>query len=170
MLDFIEPSKIEVSNISTQKDLTSLPETGMVFTNLLLENKPLALHLEGTLASDAIQASQFGPHTISMNFEDPAEETAFSKLTEFFDNVDIIDSNWKINDMLKGDKLYIKLKMKDNKYLTRTNIKLNPKNYATAPLHKYAGVEVFAELKAYFNMEKKEAGFYFEISKLVFAS
>lgn len=173
MPEFHSPSKIQTSKVTAVADLATLlasPDTEMVFTDLLYDGKPFCLHLQGTLAGDAIQASQFGPHTIGFNFEDPTEEGAFERLTDVFDNFDAVDSNWKINNMLKRDKLYIKLKVKNNKYAVRTNVKLNPKNYANAPLHKYGGIDVYAELKAYFNTEKQETGFYFDISKIDFAT
>ncbi len=169
------PSQITPSTMTSRTDL--VPELdvakasgkNLIVTELLVDKSPLVLKMIGHLTTDAIQVDEkYGSHTIGFAFNDPADLEAFSKLVEYFDECPIVNSEWKIVDMIKNDRLYLKLKNKNNKYFTRSNLKLVPKSAADAPLVRYQNVEVQAEVKAYFSLDNKSCGFYLDIFNLLF--
>lgn len=160
------PSDVSFDTIVATADLPGSlynESKPIVYTDLVVDETPLCFHLIGTLTSDAIMVSQYGQHTIGFEFGNPAEQVAFGRLMNFFDTVPGLDGEWKVTDLLKNQRLYLKLKHKNNKYVFGSNVELDPRKAVTAPFRRGQKVDAYVALKAYFNSKEKQCGFYFEV-------
>ena len=168
------PSELAISSIAPQKDLGSeiVKNAGKAVycSNLVIGKTPVCLRLKGFLTTNGVTVSDYGQHSIGFHFAEESEMDAFAKLMEVFDNdgFKVIDSEWSIKDIIKNDRIYLKLKTKNDKYTTRSNIKLDPKKAADAPLFRNQNVEVHLELNAYFGLEDKSCGLYCTVFNLIF--
>lgn len=128
----------------------------------------LSLKITGHTNNDNIEISPYGPHTLSITVEDQEQIDALARLNEVFSNVPGIGEDWKITEFLKGDRIYLKLKQKGTGYAPRSNIKLNSKTLVNPGIYRYQNLTVQMDLMAYFNLETKTCGIYFDIYNLTF--
>lgn len=166
-------SEIPSKAISTQIDLARAlsdaksSEKPMVFTDMVVDKKPIVAKLKGYLTTDAIQVSQYGHHSIGFSFCESEDLELFQKLSEVLDTISEL-RGWELGDLVKNDRLYLKLKHKNNRYLVRSNVKLEPKKAENAPIYRYQNVDVDVEVKAWFNVADKKCALYLEVRSLYF--
>lgn len=157
------------SDISTLVSGAAADGKKLVVTDLTINDELVSLKLVGYLTTNAIQVdSKYGSHTIGFAFDEESDLAAFTALYKFFDD-NILGADWKVVDMIRNKRIYLKLKVKNNQYVTRSNIKLTPKTALDAPLTRNQKVEVQVDLKAYYSLgEEKSCGFYFDIFNILF--
>lgn len=173
----VEPSEIKSTELSADNDikeaLAKAAEDGskLVISKLLRNGRQASLKLKGYLTTNAIEVNDtFGNHSIGFAFNDDSQLDAFLDLYKYFDALGL-DSDWNVVDMIRKKCIYLKLKIgKNNQYKARTNVKLNPKTAANAPLVRHQQLEVQVDLNAYYSLDegKKTCGFYFDIFNIVF--
>lgn len=168
------PGSIDLSKVRTQADLTHAfvdaegSNKKVVYTELVVNKKPVTLLLKGQLMTDAIQISQYGHHSIGFAFLDDKDKEDFMKLCDVFDDMSELNGDWTVSELIKNDRLYVKLKNKNNRYSFRSNIKLDPKKAENTPIYRYQNVDIEVDVKAYFSYEEKKCGVYLEVRTITF--
>lgn len=169
------PSEAALEQLTSSEDIATMIVNGaaekkkLVTADLLIKDAQVSLKLVGSLVTNAIMVDEkYGTHSIGFAFDDNADLVSFLEMYKFFDNLNL-GADWKVVDMIRNKRIYLKLKIKNNQYVPRTNIKWSPKNAADAPLVRYQKVEVQVDLKSYFSLEDpKSCGFYFDIYNILF--
>jgi len=167
----IAPNSLSTPNLGAALSAAIADNKKLVVGELFTNGQPVALKMEGYVTTNGINVDdKFGAHTLGFSFNDAKELEAFQALYKFFDKAEGIDSNWGVQDMVKGDKIYLKLKVgKNGNYNAKSNLKQwNPKNPDNAPATRGQKVDVEADLKTYFSVEEKKCGFYLTVTNLLF--
>lgn len=164
----INPSAVDLEKLKNNAyDLASLLATDkkIVVEDYLYDGSGLSLNLVGLMTGDSISVSTWGQHSLGFSFTDDKDLEALIKLIEGFA---VPSPEWTVTNPVKNDRLYLKLKTKNNQYVMKSNIKLNAKKPETAPLGRYQQIEAQVDVKMYYSLENKTCGFYLDLFNLHF--
>ena len=172
MASYPTPSVLDFATLKGGADLIKKlesPESSKIICgDIVVGSKPLVVSLVGQLPTGVINVAEWGAHTLAFTFDDEADLKAFAKLTEVVGALPGVDATWKVKDPIVSERLYLKLKVKNDQYTFKTNVKLNAKKPTEAPLIRYQSAEVQADVKLYFSLESKTCGVYLDIFNITF--
>jgi hypothetical protein len=189
MSNFATPSEIvsdeslQIAHIDLKKAIQFHEDTGKNFLALgsfRLGKAAFKVSLNGEVTTNGISVSEFNKipnYSFGLRFENEEDIAAFEKLGELLSNF-ITESTpdfkeeWDLTSPIKDDKIYIKLKTTTDKkrFNIASNIKLDPKKIADAPIARGQKVQVIGELGVYCNLLDKKAGVTFAARKVTFTT
>lgn len=166
---------LSVSNVDLKKAIKRYDDDGkkfLVMGGFKAGKSVFKLLLEGELTTNGISVSEFDKTTfysIGIQFDREEDLDAFAKFNSALIKF-INDDDWDISNLVKDDKIYLKLKtnQKRNAFEVVSNVKLDPKRPQESGLFRGQKVVVTAELGCYFNLNQKKAGLTLNIRKLKF--
>jgi hypothetical protein len=168
------PETLTIANVDLTKAITKYEDNPKNFIAMGLfrdGKKSFKTSLVGELSTNGLYASEFGKKTsysfgISLSEEDLE---AIQKLNDTIESF-INDDTWEIVNIIKDDKIYIKLKpnTKNNAFMVISNVKLNPLKFQESGLFRGQRVDVTCELGVYFNIPEKKAGITISARRLEF--
>lgn len=177
--EIIKDENLAITNLDLVKALTKYEDTGknwLSMASLRIGKNAFKLILNGELTTNGITVSEFGKvmsYSFGFRFDDEDNLEAFDKLNEmiinYLDDQNQKSDDWDITNLVKDDKIYIKLKTNHKKtFQVLSNVKLDPKRLQDNGLYRGQKVEVVAELSVYFNLLDKKAGIVLGPRKLTF--
>lgn len=172
MSSYSKPAALNFDAIAPAADLVQKLATPgsskIVVGALMLDNKPITVSLVGQLPTGVINVADWGAHSLAFTFDDEQDMKAYGRFTEKVATLPGLDATWTVKDPINKDRLYLKLKTKNDNYTFKTNLKLNAKKPGEAPLIRYQSVEVQADVKLYFSFDNKTCGMYLDIFNINF--
>jgi len=173
---FAKQSNVRIANLDIKKSLEKYEENGKNFLALgsfKADKSSIKLHLKGELTTDGITSTDFNrvpSYSMGIRLDSEEDLEAFETFNNLLAAV-LADcgDGWELSNIVKDDKLYIKLKVVDKKrFATLSNIKLDPKKLGDSGLYRGQKVSVFGELGVYCHLVDKKAGVTFNLRKLAF--
>ena len=177
--EIVKDENLAITNLDLVKALTKYEDTGknwLSMASIRMGKNAFKLVLNGELTTNGITVSEFGKvmsYSFGFRFSDEEDLEAFEKLNEmiirFLDDQNQKSDDWDITNLVKDDKIYIKLKTNHKKtFQVLSNVKLDPKRLQDNGLYRGQKVEVVAEISVYFNLVDKKAGIVLGARKLTF--
>ena len=177
--EIIKDENLQITNLDLIKALTKFEDTGKNWLSMgsLRSNKnAFKLILTGELTTNGVTVSEFGKvtaYSFGFRFDDEEDLQAFEKMNEliirFLDDQNQKSDDWDITNIVKDDKIYIKLKTNHKKtFQVISNVKIDPKRLQDSGLYRGQKVEIIAEVSVYFNLTDKKAGIVLGARKLTF--
>jgi hypothetical protein len=167
--DAVSDENLQIVNLDLNKALAKYEDTGkgwLTMASLRINKSAFKLLLTGELTTNGISCTEFGKvmsYSFGFRFENEDDLQAFEKLNEliisFLEAQNQTIAEWDITNVVKDDKIYIKLKTNQKKtFQVLSNVKIDPKRLQDSGLYRGQKVEVVAELGIYFNLNDKKAG------------
>lgn len=177
--EIVKDENLSITNVDLIKSLTKFEDTGknwLSMGNIRMGKNAFKLVMAGELTTNGITTSEFGKvmsYSFGFRFDDEEDLEAFNKLNEliiqFIEDQNQKADEWDITNIVKDDKIYIKLKTNHKKtFQVLSNVKLDPKRLQDCGLFRGQKVEVIAELSVYFNLVDKKAGLVLGPRRLTF--
>lgn len=177
--EIAKDENLAIANLDLIKALTKFEDTGkswLSMGSLRTGKNAFKLVLAGELTTNGITTSEFGKvmsYSFGFRFDDEEDLQAFEKfndlLIRFLEDQNQKTEDWDITNIVKDDKIYIKLKTNHKKtFQILSNVKLDPKRLQDSGLYRGQKVEVIAEISAYFNLVDKKAGIVLGARRLTF--
>lgn len=179
----LKPSEIvalpdlAVANVDLGVAIKKYEETGKNFIamgSFKNGSAPIKVLFRGELTTEGVLVSEFNKipnYSFGFRFESADDLEAFDVYTELLDKFLKANggSEYELSQIVKDDKLYIKLKVIDKKkFGILSNVKLDPKKLGDSGLYRGQGVTILGELGVYFNLLDKKAGITFSARRLTF--
>lgn len=166
---------LAVSNVDLKKSIKRHEDDGkkfLVMGGFKAGKSAFKLLLEGELSTNGISVAEFDKtnfYSLGIQFDREEDLDSFAKFNNALAKF-INDDDWEISNLVKDDKIYLKLKtnQKRNAFEVVSNIKLDPKRPQDSGLFRGQKVTVTAELGCYFNLNQKKAGLTLNVRKLNF--
>lgn len=136
----------------------------------------LTLEFKGEVAGKGINVMMFGKKT-SYSFAlalEPDVLDAFLKLeqwlTDYCVKTDLL-GDYEQTTFVHDDRIYIRLKTDDKnlRFVTASNLKLNPKRVEDANIYQGQAVTVKCDIGAYFNFGTQKTGINLGLKEVIFA-
>lgn len=170
---------LTITNIDLIKALTKYEDNGknwLSMGSLRMGKNAFKLVLTGELTTNGVTASEFGKvmaYSFGFRFDHEEDLEAFQKfndlIIQFIEDQDQKVDDWDLTNIVKDDKIYIKLKTNHKKtFQVISNVKIDPKRLADSGLYRGQKVEVIAEVSVYFNLLDKKAGLVLGPRKITF--
>lgn len=177
--EIVQDENLAITNLDLSKALTKYEDTGKNFLamgSVRINKNSFKLVLIGELTTNGITSGEFGKvisYSFGFRFDNEEDLQAFEKLNEmiikFLEDQNQKPDDWDLTNIIKDDKIYIKLKTNHKKtFQVLSNVKLDPKRLADSGIYRGQKVEVVAELSVYFNLLDKKAGIVLGARKLTF--
>lgn len=177
--ELVKDETLAITNLDLTKALTKYEDSGknwLSMGSVRLGKTSFKLVLTGELTTNGITSSEFGKviaYSFGFRFDNEEDLEAFEKLNEmivrFLEEQNQKPDDWDLTNIVKDDKIYIKLKTNHKKtFQVLSNVKLDPKRLADIGIYRGQKVEVIAELSVYFNLLEKKAGIVLGARKLTF--
>ena len=177
--EIVKDENLSITNVDLIKSLTKFEDTGknwLSMGNIRMGKNAFKLVMAGELTTNGITTSEFGKvmsYSFGFRFDNEEDLEAFNKLNEliiqFIEDQNQKADEWDITNIVKDDKIYIKLKTNHKKtFQVLSNVKLDPKRLQDNGLYRGQKVEIVAELSVYFNLLDKKAGIVLGPRKLTF--
>ena len=166
---------LSVNNVDLKKAMQRYEENGKKFLlmgGFKTGKTAFKLLLEGELTTNGISVAEFDKtnfYSLGLQFDREEDLDAFTKFNNCLIKF-IGDDDWEISNLVKDDKIYLKLKtnQKKNAFEVVSNVKLDPKRPQESGLFRGQKLTVTAELGCYFNLNTKKAGLTLTVRKLNF--
>lgn len=177
--EIVKDDDLQITNLDLVKALTKYEDTGknwLSMASLRIGKNSFKLVMAGELTTNGITTAEFGKvisYSFGFRFNDEDDLQAFEKLNDLIiqyleDQNQKVDE-WDITNLVKDDKIYIKLKTNHKKtFQVISNVRIDPKRLQDAPLFRGQKVEVIAEVSIYFNLVDKKAGIVLGARKITF--
>lgn len=136
----------------------------IMFMDAIDENgKPVRMNLECEALGDLI-VSEFG-HSVLCRVTVPEQIIAIEAFETIAEKMLIEEITFK--DFLQGEKFFLKLKTKDNKYKAKIDPSVSPLTPEKNPLHQHSTVEIECAPSLWVNFGTKTAGVFMTIYNVV---
>lgn len=174
---FVKQSTVKIANCDIKKALAKFEENGKNFLALgtfKSDKTNIRTMLKGELISDGISSIEFNrvpSYSLGIRLENDEDLEAFEEFNNILSSTlaEAGCEDWELTNVLKDDKVYIKLKVVDKKrFAILSNIKLDPKKLRDAGIYRGQKVTVFGEMGIYCHLTDKKAGVTFNARKIVF--
>lgn len=173
-------SELSVEEISTgnfcfektQEKFSKDPSKFLFTSPIKYNKKPLVITFDAFLASDRVLVSNFSSgadvFSLPIDFDD---EDNISKIAHLYTELGELlqdDEEWTFTDLVRDDKIYLKLKFARNQKTPAftTNLALNPKKIQDTLIYQGQKVTVTGAINFYVNFENKTAGITLTLRKL----
>lgn len=136
----------------------------IMFIDAADENgKPVRMNLECEALGDLI-VSEFG-HSVLCRVTVPEQIIAIEAFETIAENMLIEDITFK--DFLQGEKFFLKLKTKNNKYKAKIDPSVSPLTPEKSPIHQHSTIEIECAPSLWVNFGTKTAGLFMNIYNVV---
>lgn len=160
---------LKIANLDFNKSLTRYEDSGKGFIamgSFRIHKSAFKLLLQGELTTNGVAVNEFNKipnYSLGIQLSEEKDLEAFEKLNDFLtkyleEHLPDIEG-WDLNNVVKDDRLYLKLKTDAKKmFQFSSNVKLSPKSLAESGLFRGQNVEIVAEISPYFNFKDQKAG------------
>lgn len=174
-MEFVYPAELDTESVqyfiidqklqnATEEYKNGNSTSDLVFVNSrTASNRPLRMALDCEALGD-IKVSEFG-QTVYCQILKQEDHEGFNRLEE--QAADLLPEGIDFKPLLKDDKFFLKLATKGDRYKCEINPDCKPSAPEKSPFKQNALLEIFFQPNVWINFEKKQAGIYLNISKII---
>jgi len=165
------PSEFQIASLVNDIDITTLEtSTKTVYSNIKDGKKPLRILLKGELATDGINSKVFPngtSYTFGLKLANDEDTEALNALVEQIGKTSSLETTPLVQD---DNRMFVKLQLDKTKkkFSAKSNIKLDIKKLDELDLYRGQGLEVHAEIGAWYNKADGKAGILLKVTKVDF--
>lgn len=168
------PSEFKITELVNDLKLETLENSsGIVYSNIKDGKKPLRVLLKGELSTNGITSKDFKngtSYSFGLKLEDSEDTAALNSIVEEIGKFSGLGTKPIVED---DDRMFIKLQYDEKKkrFATKSNIKLDVKKLDDLDLYRGQGIEVYAEIGAWYNKNDEKdvkAGIIIRVTKVEF--
>jgi hypothetical protein len=134
----------------------------LVYINGKDQTRPARVHVEFESLGDII-ATEYN-HSVFLKFTNPEDLDLFIEIEQ--EAANSLSKDIEFKSMLKEDKLFLKLPVKDGKFAFNIDPAVSPSALEKSPLHSGSLLDIELQPNVWINFDKRQAGLFLKIQSM----